>query len=81
MPPKTKGLKGKVDEDAENESGTDVTEFEDQVNLLHSMQKDLDIVKQENKLIKEQLTSQQEFTKHQEEFTRHLEIIYCTNKL
>ena len=52
MPPKTKGLKGKVDEDAENESGTDVTEFEDhwQVNLLHSMQKDLDIVKQENKL-------------------------------
>ena len=78
MPPKTKGLKGKVDEDAENESGTDVTEFEDQVNLLHSMQKDLDImiVKQENELIKEQLISQQEFTKHQEEFTRHLEFTY-----
>jgi hypothetical protein len=33
------------------------------------------IVKQENKLIKEQLISQQEFTKHQEEFTRHLEIL------
>ena len=26
MPPKTKRLKGKVDEDAENESGTDVTQ-------------------------------------------------------
>jgi hypothetical protein len=68
MPPKTKGLKGKVDEDAENESGTNVTEdqggISDVLNLLHSMQKDLDIVKQEDKLIKEQLTSQQEFTKH-----------------
>jgi len=77
MPPKTKGLKGEVDEDAENESGTDVTEDQGDItavlNLLHSMQKDLDIVKQENKLIKEQLISQQAFTKHQEEFTRHLE--------
>ncbi len=77
---KTKGLKGKVDEDAENESGTDVTEYQGGINavlnLLHSMQKDLGIVKQENKLIEEQLISQQEFTKHQEEFTRHLDV-YC----
>jgi hypothetical protein len=43
------------------------------------MQKDLDIVKQENKLIKEQLISQQEFTKHQEEFTRHLEVMSKQN--
>ena len=42
--------------------------------IYYIMQKDLDIFKQENKLIKEQLISQQEFTKHQEEFTRHLEV-------
>jgi hypothetical protein len=49
MTPKTKGLKGKVDNDAENESGTDVTEDQGGIsavlNLLHSMQKDMDIVK------------------------------------
>ena len=79
MPPKTKGLKGEVDEDAENESGTDVTEDQGGItavlNLLHSMQKDLDIVKQENKLIKEQLISQQEFTKHQEEFMYYTDYV------
>jgi hypothetical protein len=39
------------------------------------MQKDLDIVKQENKLIKEQLISQQEFTKHQEEFMYYTDYV------
>jgi hypothetical protein len=70
-----KGMKAKADEDTENESSTEI--FYDQgsigaiFNLLRSMRKDLDTVKQENKLIQEQLTRQQEFNLQlRQEFTR-----------
>ena len=77
MPAKVKGLKATADEDTENES----TKYRITylmiwaVLVLYSMRKDLDFVKQENKLIQEQLTRQQEFNLRQE-FTRQQDLSY-----
>ena len=69
-----KGMKAKADEDTENESSTYRITYLMiwAVLVLYSMRKDLDFVKQKNKLIQEQLTRQQEFNLRQE-FTRQQE--------